>query len=92
MTTPRSPRAEAERNERGSSYDRRARRRWLLAAFGDGETAPCALRIDPACLVRVDATTLTVDRIHPGAFGGRYVHGNIQPACAACNRTKGSSQ
>lgn len=74
----------SNRNERGNSYDRRRRKEWLLQKFGDGLTCKCAHCGDP-----LTAATLTVDRIVPGAEGGRYVRGNIQPACSTCNSSQG---
>jgi hypothetical protein len=80
----RGPRSGGE--TRGSASDRRARKRWLLATFGDGETCPCF-----ACGVTLTHITLTVDRIVPGALGGRYVRGNIRPACRRCNCSIGAT-
>lgn len=75
-------------NERGSSYGRRARKWWLLQTFehprfGAGWTW-CYL-----CLALLSYETLTVDRIVPGCEGGRYVRGNIRPACGRCNSATG---
>ena len=57
------------RNERGSSYDRRARRGWLVtpeAGFGgDGDKVPCW-----ECGAMVSVKTMHVDRIVPGEDGG----------------------
>jgi 5-methylcytosine-specific restriction endonuclease McrA len=78
-------RGTTNQNARGNSVDRRRRREWLLSTFGDGTTCPCA-----ACGATLDETTITVDRIVPGAEGGRYVRGNIQPMCAPCNTKRGS--
>src|SRR3954463_15953624 len=77
-------------NSRGSAEDRRRRRIFLLDTFGNGITAPCAFcgmelqNTDPNA-----ADYLTVDRILPGAHGGRYVRQNIRPACAADNSEDG---
>lgn len=76
-------------NVRGNSVGRRRRRQWLLDTFGDGVTALCALAVPGRCLGQVDIDTMTVDRIVPGAAGGTYVRGNIQPACAPCNQYTG---
>jgi hypothetical protein len=69
---------------KGNSYQRRARRAWLLtpaAGFGgDGTTAPCA-----HCFTLVTDATMDVDRIE---CGGSYHRDNIQPACVACNRSR----
>ena len=75
---------------RGNVRDRERRRYWLLAAFGDGKTAPCALRLGPDCLVTVTELTITVDRIIPGYLGGRYVRDNIRPACSPCQNRQGN--
>jgi hypothetical protein len=78
-------RGTTNRNARGSSYDRRARRAYLLAAFGDGEHCPCY-----RCGVILDDATITVDRVVPGIEGGRYVRSNIRPACARDNSETGA--
>jgi hypothetical protein len=73
-------------NVRGNTEDRRKRKLWLLSEFGDGIAAMCAF----GCGTELDFSTITVDR-HPvaGCNGGRYVRGNIRPACAACNEEDG---
>ena len=75
-------------NDRGSAGARRARKLWLLAEFGDGEQAPCSF----GCGTVVTFETISVDR-HPvpGCQGGRYVRGNIRPACLPCNSAYGGS-
>lgn len=80
-----NPRGTSNGNSTGNSRDRRARKVWLLATFGDSYTAPCCF-----CLIELDWFTLTVDRIIPGARGGRYVRGNIRPACGSCNSIDGN--
>lgn len=77
-------RGTTNRNARGSSYERRRRRAWLLATFGDGVKAPCY-----RCETPLDADTLTVDRIKPGIEGGTYRRNNIRPACGSCNSETG---
>jgi hypothetical protein len=91
VSGPDHPRGTTNRNERGSSYERRIRKAWLLDTFGDGTTAPCAIRFDHHCLGEVDMTTITVDR-HPvpGIEGGRYGRDNIRPACGPCNSRHGT--
>lgn len=80
-------RGTTNRNDRGSTRDRTARKRWLLTEFGDGQTAPCSF-----CQVGLDFESITVDRYPvPGAEGGRYVRGNIRPACGPCNSTHGGA-
>ncbi|QXJ40726.1 HNH endonuclease [Curtobacterium phage Parvaparticeps] len=79
-------RGSSNSDSRGSAASRRARKQWLLDEFGDGTTAPCAF----GCGVHVNFQTITVDRFPiPGAQGGRYVRGNIRPACEPCNREDG---
>ncbi len=86
-TAGKTHRGTTNSNARGSSTDRRRRRAWLLAEFGDGATAPCW-----RCGVDLTMTTITVDRITPGCRGGRYVRGNIRPACGPCNSETGSRE
>lgn len=88
MTT----RGTSNTNSRGSADGRRRRKKWLLNKFGDGMTAPCAMRLSPKCLVNVDFDTLWVDR-YPiaGRDGGRYVKGNIRPACRHCQELQGAN-
>ena len=75
-------------NDRGSSAQRRTRKLWLLATFGDGEKALCAF----GCGTLVTFETITVDRFPvPGCQGGRYVRGNIRPACGPCNSVHGGA-
>jgi len=76
-------------NQRGSAATRRARKRWLLDTFGDGVTVMCHLEVSDECEMDLTLETLTVDRIVPGCEGGRYVRGNIQPACKPCNDLQG---
>lgn len=59
---------------------------YLLAVFGDGQTAPCyhcgiQLRAYGQSTGPAPADLLTIDRILPGFLGGQYVPGNIRPAC-----------
>jgi 5-methylcytosine-specific restriction endonuclease McrA len=68
---------------RGSSDDRRRRKSWMLAWFGDGTTCACT-----HCGEALDATSIEADRIIPG---GSYARTNIQPSCAPCNRLRGDS-
>lgn len=92
MSGPNSPRGTTNRNRRGSTTQRRARRQWLLDTFGDGVTAPCAIQWGEHCLGEVGEGTLTVDR-HPtpGIDGGTYDQGNIRPACGPCNSRAGTA-
>jgi hypothetical protein len=72
------------RNRRGGSAQRRIRRAWLLAHYGDGKTAPCY-----RCAVPLTEETITADRIFPGCLGGTYRRGNIRPCCNPCNMETG---
>lgn len=84
MAVPR-PRGTTNRNDRGNSEDRRRRRAYLLSAFGDGVTCPCA-----RCGASLTEETITVDRIIPGALDGRYTRDNIRAMCATCNSETGA--
>lgn len=92
VSGPRHPRGTTNRNQRGNTKDRRARKQWLLDTFGDGETAPCEIQWDDHCLGIVDWETLTVDR-HPvpGIDGGTYAYDNIRPGCGPCNSRAGTA-
>lgn len=71
---------------RGNSKDRKRRKEWLLQEFGDGTTCDCAFE----CGTVLTYDTVTADR-YPisGKEGGRYVRGNIRPACIGCNAADG---
>lgn len=73
---------------RGNSKDRKRRKEWLLTEFGDGTTCECAF---PDCNETLTYETVTADR-YPisGKEGGRYVRGNIRPACIGCNAADGT--
>lgn len=83
-------RGTTNRNARGGSPARRARRIWLVsekAGFGgDGEKVPCAF----GCGAILTVETVTADR-HPiaGIDGGTYKRSNIRPACIRCNSADG---
>lgn len=79
-------RGTSNKNTRGSSYDVRARKQWLLDTFGDGTYAPCSF-----CQGELDFGTITSDRIIPGCMGGTYRRDNIRPACMSCNAIDGSA-
>ncbi|MBB4689798.1 HNH endonuclease [Amycolatopsis jiangsuensis] len=79
-------RGTTNRDARGGTRDRAARRAFLLAAFGNGETAPCY-----RCGAELTNETITVDRIVPGRDGGRYTRDNIRPACGMCNSQTGGA-
>jgi len=91
------PRGTTNRNARGSSYARAARRRWLVDTFGwrlpDGTGLVCCYRCHVVLLQDEDpeapGQSVTADRILPGVLGGRYVRDNIRPACGGCNSETG---
>ena len=82
-------RGTSNRDDRGNTADRAARRAYLLRAFGDGTTARC-YRFD-VCGAVLDDSTITVDRVVPGRDGGRYTRDNIRPACGPCNSETGGA-
>lgn len=82
----RARRGTTNRNARGSSTARRARRIFLLRKFGDGMECRCY-----RCKAILNITNITVDRILPGCRGGTYERGNIRPACGPCNSETGGA-
>jgi len=70
--------------ERPNSYQRRARKFYLLVKHGDGETCPCYF-----CKETLTFKTLTLDRRKPGSRGGGYDKRNLIPACRSCNVRRG---
>lgn len=70
-------------DKRGKAADRRRRKLWLLAYFGDCEHAPCT-----HCGKPLSFATIEADRIIPG---GSYARVNIQPSCRPCNIRRGNS-
>jgi hypothetical protein len=76
-------------NARGSSYTRRARRRWLVATYQADEGEGFCRCFRCGQLLTVD--TVTIDRIVPGCLGGKYVRNNIRPACGRCNSEHGGA-
>lgn len=75
-------------NSRGSSEDRRRRRRFLIDTYGDGTYVKCSF---DNCDALLTMETVTVDRIVPGALGGRYIRSNIRPACGPHNYSDGAT-
>lgn len=69
--------------KRGNSRNRAARKRWMLATFGNGEKCPCA-----HCAAMLGYDEVEADRIVPG---GTYARFNIQPACRACNLARSNN-
>lgn len=84
-------RGTTNRNARGGSDARRARKRWLLspeAGFGgDGERVRCTT---PGCQELLTFETVTVDRIKAGIEGGTYKRDNIRPKCGPHNYGEGA--
>jgi len=72
-------------NHRGSAAERRALKTWMLSEFGDGISCLCAF-----CGKVLLYSTMTKDRFPiPGRDGGKYVKGNVRPACMSCNARDG---
>lgn len=91
------PRGTSNSAVAGNSESRRLRKVWLLHEFGLDGVAMCAFGCgtllaypDPDVELPTGWAPITVDR-HPvpGVAGGRYVRGNIRPACPPCNATHG---
>lgn len=78
-------RSTTNRNVRGSSYARRARKVWLLLHF-DLDLGPDKARCS-FCLAEVTIETISADRFPD--LGGSYRHGNIRPSCLPCNVSEG---
>jgi hypothetical protein len=76
---------------KGNSYQRRARKHWLLSAAagfgGNGVVVPCAVHPDE--LLTYD--TVTADRIVPGEHGGTYARSNLRPMCLSGNSSRKSN-
>lgn len=54
--------------------------------MGDGITVPCSF-----CDRELLYSEITRDRYpKPGRKGGKYVQGNIRPACMSCNASDGA--
>lgn len=92
-------RGTSNRNERGNTKDRAARRQYLLKAYASNVPGCCrcyrcgVLLSDAEQLLAqiLGVEAITVDRIVPGVRGGRYVRSNIRPACADCNSETGGA-
>lgn len=88
MGAPRRANRGSNKNDVPSAAQRRALNTWLLGTFGDGITAPCSF-----CQRPLFFSEITRDRYpKPGRKGGRYVKGNIRPACMSCNAADGARQ
>lgn len=87
MTERRANRG-GNKNAVPSASQRRALNVWMLGTLGDGISAPCAF-----CGRALLCSEITRDRYpRPGRKGGRYVKGNIRPACMGCNAADGARQ
>lgn len=100
-------RGTSNRNDRGGSPARRARRVWLVVAYASDVPGFCRCYRCGVLLYNPDdapgpddggvlhparvAVALTIDRIIPGCQGGRYVRTNIRPACGGCNSETGGA-
>lgn len=69
-------------DQRGNSKDRKARKQWLLATFGNGTECDCV-----HCGITLNYDTVEADRKIPG---GPYIRSNIQPSCRHCNASRGN--
>lgn len=72
-------------DRRGSASERRRRKTWMIAMFGDAlnGTCPCT-----HCQKELNYDTVEADRIIPG---GTYHRNNVQPSCRPCNVRRGDS-
>ncbi len=76
-------------NLRGGAAQRRELKVWMLAEFGDGVTAPCSF----GCGRELFYSEITKDRYPiPGRKGGKYIKGNVRPACMSCNARHGAKE
>lgn len=90
-------------NQRGSTRDRAARRKWLVTTFRANVDTHWSLGCEvtigtgiPVCRcyrcgVLLTVGMVTVDRIVPGRDGGTYRRNNIRPSCASCNSKTGGA-
>lgn len=94
MSGPNFPRGTTNGNARGSAEDRRRRKAWLIATFGnESGVAPCMAEAHHAeCPGSVTFETVSVDRIRMGVDGGTYRRDNIRPAALCCNSYHGANQ
>lgn len=83
----------AQGDTRGSAYDRRRRRAWLVELHGlprkrDGrKTRICCFHCKKP--MKASGQTWEVDRFPVcGHDGGRYTRDNIVPSCKSCNATR----
>lgn len=71
-------------DRRGNNKDRKARKIWMLKAYGDGVNCLCV-----HCGEQLDYETVQADRKEPG---GSYRRTNVQPSCAPCNIARGDDK
>lgn len=76
-------------NARGNTRDREARKQYLLRVYQSDSGVGFARCY--RCGYQLGFTTITVDRIIPGAKGGTYRRDNIRPACSKCNSETGGA-
>lgn len=69
--------------KRGNTRDRRIRKLWMLAAYGDGVACQCV-----HCSCQLSYTTVEADRIDAG---GSYRRENVQPSCRPCNSRRSNN-
>lgn len=81
-------RGTTNRNVRGNSADRAARRRYLVRTYESDVPGLCRCY---RCGELLDQDAVTVDRIIPGCRGGTYRRENIRPACSGCNSEVGGA-
>lgn len=79
----------SNKNDVPSAAERRALKLWMLATYGDGISCMCEF----GCGTVLFYSTITRDRFPvPGRKGGRYVKGNVRPACMSCNAANGARE
>lgn len=81
-------RGTTNRNARGNTRDRAARRSYLIRVYESDAPGHCRCY---RCGELLNEAQLTVDRIVPGCLGGKYVRENIRPACGTCNSEAGAT-
>lgn len=80
-------RGTTNRNVRGNTRDREARRWFLMNTYAADKLGYCRCY---RCGKLLLLDQITVDRIVPGNHGGTYRRNNIRPACAKCNSATGA--
>ncbi len=107
-------RGTTNKNARGNSHDRRARKAWIMREWRARElrsfvtptmmedgtrgiaysmlSVPLPGKVRCyACGTILDVESVTIDRVNPGAKGGKYTRCNTRPACATCNSAAGAT-